>query len=244
MLHRFHDGSVLRTMKAKDLVKIPIWKGNRTLDKAHAARIREAVPRVALLDSGYRIVKYNETNAAGMPVLQSYLIDGQHRAEVLREHFLGSLCEPDFEVVVSEKLVASESEAIDYFNAINNVKPQQWRTDPAILVNKYITELERTFNTKKPGFIRTSTNRPYLGADKLREALKAVTADLPQETTQIQAFCQRALMKNKEMLEHASLLCLANTKDSKFYERAAEVGFMLAVDSKLPWVRELLRHHP
>jgi len=231
-------------MNAKHLIKIPIWMGNRTLDKEHSAQIRDAVPRVSLLDSGYRIVKYNETNAAGMPVLQSYLIDGQHRAEVLREHFLSSLCEPDFEVVVTEKVVESETEAIEYFNAINNVKPQQWRTDPAILVNKYISELERVFNTKKPGFIRTSTNRPYLGVDKLREALKAVADDLAQDTTQIHAFCQRAVAKNKEMIEHALVLSLANTKDSKFYERAADVGFMLAVDPKLPWIRELIRHHP
>jgi len=34
---------------------------------------------------------------------------------------------------------------------------------------------------------------------------------------------------------------LANTKDSKYYEKAAAVGFMLAVDPKLPWVKELAR---
>lgn len=243
MLHTFHDGSVLQTMSAKELVKVPVWHGQRTLDKVHAAKIRDAVgAAVDRLDSGYRIVFYNEPDTSGRMVRQSYLIDGQHRAEVLREHFLSSLCEPDFTVVVTEKEVESETEAIEFFNAINNVKPQQWRTDPNILVNSYIAEMEKRFNAKKPGFIRhTATVRPYLGADKLREALKAVVASLGQEKASIELFVQRALEKNKEMLGKASVLVLANTKDSKYYEKAAAVGFMLAVDPKLPWVRELAR---
>jgi len=243
MLHTFHDGSVLRTMSAKELVKVPIWNGQRTLDKAHAARIRDAVgAAVDRLDSGYRIVFYKEPDTSGRMVRQSYLIDGQHRAEVLREHFLSSLCEPDFTVVVTEKEVESETDAIEFFNAINNVKPQQWRTDPAILVNKYVVEMEKRFNTRGNKFIRTaSTVRPYLGADKLREALKAVVASLGQEKASIESFAMRAWEKNKELLDNASVLVLANTKDSKYYEKAASVGFMLAVDPKLPWVRELAR---
>jgi hypothetical protein len=105
-----------------------------------------------------------------------------------------------------------------------------------------VVELEKRFNTKKPGFIRhTATVRPYLGTDKLREALKAVVASLGQEKASIESFATRAWEKNKELLEKASVLVLANTKDSKYYEKAAAVGFMLAVDPKLPWVRELAR---
>jgi len=241
MLHTFHDGSVLLTMSARDLVKVPVWNGNRTLDKAHAGRIRDAVGlNVNHLDSGYRIVHYLEPDTSGHMVRQSYLIDGQHRADVLREHFLSSLCEPDFPVVVVEKDVSSETEAIEFFNAINNVKPQQWRTDPAILVNKYIAEFERRFNTKSGKMIRQATVRPYLSVEKLRDALKAVTDQLGQEKASVEAFVQRAFDKNKEMLGKASVLVLANTKDSKYYEKAAGVGFMLAVDPKMPWVRELL----
>jgi len=232
-------------MSARDLVRLPIWNGNRTLDKAHSGRIRDAIgSAVQRLDSGYRIIHYFEPDTNDTMVRQSYLIDGQHRAEVLREHFLGGLCEPDFTVVVTEKEVASETEAIEYFNAINNVKPQQWRTDPAILVNKYIAEMERRFNKKglSAKYIRTgATVRPYLGADKLREALKAVVADLGQETASIEAFSARAFERNKKLLENASVLILANNKDSKYYEKAAAVGFMLAIDPKLPWVRELAR---
>ena len=243
MLHRFHDGSVLKTMMATELVKIPVWQGNRTLDKDHAMKIRDAIgDAVESLDSGYRIVKYDEQDATGRLVQQSYLIDGQHRQFVLKEHFLGNLCEPDFTVVVQEKNVESESEAIEYFNAINNVKPQKWRTDPAILVNQYIAELEKKFNVSKAAkFIRQGTTcRPYLSVDRLREALKAQTARLEQEPLKIQAWAQRAVELNASLTASSPLRILENNKESKYWERAAEVRFMLAVEPKLKWVAELM----
>jgi hypothetical protein len=227
-------------MSAKELIKIPIWKGNRTIEIDHANKIRDAVgANVKMLDSGYRIIHYNESDITGKIVKQSYLIDGQHRVHVLKEHFLGSICEPDFEVVVTEKDVDSETDAISFFNAINNVKPQQWRTDPAILVNKYIVELEKLFN-KKTKFIRNGTTvRPYLSVDNLRVALN--TIQLPQEPLEIQAFCKKIVDKNKELLKQSDMLILANTKHSKYYERAAASGFMLAVDKKMRWLSEIVQ---
>jgi len=227
-------------MSAMELAKITVWHGNRTLDKAHAERIRQAVGAcVNTLDSGYCIVHYSEPDTSGRMVRQSYLIDGQHRAAVLKEHFLSGLCEPDFPVVVREKEVESETEAIEFFNAINNVKPQQWRTDPAILVNKYIVEMERRFNTKKAKMIRPgATRRPYLSVDKLRDALKAVADELGQEKASIEAFCDRVMEKNKALM--SSVESLKDTKNAKYYGDAEKVGFMLAVDPKLGWVYELI----
>lgn len=238
-MHTFHDGSVLRTMSAKELIKVPIWNGNRTLDKEHANRIRDAVgTTVNRLDSGYRIVNYDEPDTSGRIVRQSYIIDGQHRAHVLHEHFLGSLCEPDFPVIVTEKAVESESDAIEYFNAINNVKPQRWRTDPAILANQYIAELEKVFNSKIK-LIRYSTVRPYLSVEKLREVIKANITRLGQEPSAIRIFCQRAVDKNNELLHQADMLILGKPKEAKYYERAAEAKFMLAVNPKLPWIADI-----
>jgi len=234
-MHTFHNGSVLRTFSAKELVKIPIWNGNRTLDKEHANRIRDAVSTVSHLDSGYHIIHYLEPDTSGTLVSQTYIIDGQHRAHVLREHFLSSLCEPDFPVVVTEKTVASEGDAIEYFNAINNVKPQRWRTDPAILANQYIAELEKTFNGKTK-YIRTNTVRPYLSVEKLRDVLKANIANLAQEPTAIRTFCQRVKEWNTKMLAQSDMIILSGHKHAKYYERASEAKFMLAVDPTLPWV--------
>lgn len=39
MLHTFHDGSSLAIITAQELIAVPVWKGNRTLDMAHAERL-------------------------------------------------------------------------------------------------------------------------------------------------------------------------------------------------------------
>ena len=226
-------------MTAKELIAIPVWKGNRILDVEHATEIQKKTIDIKHLDAGYRIIKYMEEMAGGGMKEQSYLIDGQHRAHALREHFLATLCEPDFNVIVTEKQVASETEAIEYFNVINNVKPQHWRTDPAILVNQYIAELERRFNTKKMKLIRQgATCRPFLSVDRLREVLRENIAYLHQETAVIQEFGRRVVEKNQQLIIGAPMLILANTKDSRFYERAAKENFMLAVDPRLRWIRD------
>ena len=71
-MHTFHDGSVLKVISAKELVKVPIWKGNRTMDVEHANKIRDAITKVESLDSGYRIVNYEEADMSGKLVRQSY----------------------------------------------------------------------------------------------------------------------------------------------------------------------------
>jgi hypothetical protein len=224
-------------MTARELVALPVWKGNRILDTEHVFAIKKKATDVRHLDSGYRIINCMEPNLSGVLVKQAYLIDGQHRAAVLREHFLTTLCEPDFVVVVTEKDVASESEAIEYFNVINTAKPQQWRTDPAILVNQYIAELERRFNDKKVKMIRQgATCRPYLSVDRLREALRAAITDLPQEEAAIREFGARAVVKNQMLVDAAPMMTLGSTSSSKLYERAAATGFALAID--LRWIKE------
>ena len=205
---------------ARDLVAIPVWKGNRTLDVAHAATIAAAVTDIRTLDSGYRIVNYMEPDATGTPVRQSYLIDGQHRCHILR-----SATALDFPVVVTEKDVASESDAIDFFNTINTVKPQQWSVDPALVVNLYIVELEKAF----PKMIRPSTHRPYLSVDRLREALKR----LPLKAKAVTACVARARAKNEVLLQDAIMRSNYDLVENK---RAIAIGFMLGLD--LGWVKE------
>jgi len=237
-MHRFHDGSILKVMMAKDLAKLAVWKGNRTLDMTHAKSIRDAIgSAVENLDSGYRIVNYEEEDTAGRRIRQSYLIDGQHRQHVLKEHFLSHLCEPDFEVIVQEKDVESEAEAIAYFNAINNVKPQRW-TDTSHLVNLYIQALQKQFTFK---YIKQGgTHRPYLSVDKLRVALQAHDTRLVQDPTRIQQFVQRVVEWNAVQIANATLRILENNKESKFWERAEREKFMLAVEPGLKWVGDLV----
>ena len=57
VLHTLSDGSSVRAMKASELVKIPVWKGNRIIDPTHVAQIRDTIgSNVRALDFGYRLV--------------------------------------------------------------------------------------------------------------------------------------------------------------------------------------------
>ena len=245
MLHTYNDGSILKTMSARELIKIPIWKGNRILDKTHAEEIKRAVgAKINLLDSGYSIVKYKEEYTDGSFRLSSYLIDGQHRALVIRDFYSFEICEPDFQVTVRERVVESESDAIEYFNALNNVKAQSWKTEPNILINMYIKALETQFNTnKKCPLIRSdkATKRPYLSSNSLREVLNNNIAYLKHSVDYINTFVQKVREYNKKQIDYFELESTREiVKEAKIKERAVSNNFALAYDLKLSWIREIL----
>jgi hypothetical protein len=243
MLHTFHDGSVLLTIGARELVSIPTWKGNRVIDRVHVHEIQTAIgDDIHSLDNGYKIIEYEEIDTSGKPFLQSYIIDGQHRAEVVRNYFLNNLCEPDFKVVTQKKQVSSELEAIAYFNAINNVKPQNY-SDPNLVANKYIQELEKAFNKTKQSLMRTGkVNRPYLSVDKIREVLLQNTPKLKESEDNIKAFVDKVLVWNNERLKKSDIENLNMTKstDISVIAKSVKLQFMLAVKPKLPWIEECL----
>ena len=243
-LHTFHDRSSLYATGAKELVAIPVWKGNRILDTAHADSIRRAVSDVRQLDSGYRVVQYEELDAGGNTIHQSYLIDGQHRAHVLRQWFEEHLCEPDFPVLVTVKQVANESEAIAFFNALNHCKPQMWRIEPNILINKYIDGLVKRWGSdKKHRFLRPGvTRRPYLSVDVLRQALRQHIEELKQTDDAVDAFVAAVDRWNQSELVAAQLRLATDgeQKDAGTLERCVELGFLLAYDGKFRWISECL----
>jgi hypothetical protein len=231
-------------MSAKELISIPVWKGNRILDTEHASKIKEAIGnKINRLDSGYTIITYNEETSDGRTIISSYLIDGQHRASVIRDFYNSTICEADFELTVTERTVESETDAIEYFNSINNVKPQFWKTDPNLLINNYIKALEARFNkNKKAMFIRSdSTKRPYLSINSLRESFNMNLIHLKHSTDDINIFIERVDRYNTETLNRLRIeLLLPNTKDEKMKERIVSINFALAYDIKLRWVGELL----
>ena len=120
-LHSYNDGSSLYRMSARSLCRIPIWKGNRMVDLAHVQTLKGAVgPEITRLDSGYKVIRYEEEEEKGGRVMKSYVVDGQHRIRVLQDAFTVLGPEVDFIVTVTEMEVATEEEAIRYFNQINH----------------------------------------------------------------------------------------------------------------------------
>jgi hypothetical protein len=242
MIYKYNDGSILKIMTARELISIPIWKGQRILDKTHSDSIKASIGiNVQKLDSGYSIVKYKEETTDGNTIISSYLIDGQHRASVIRDYYKDTICEPDFNLTVVEKEVETESDAIEYFNKINNVKAQQWRLDPNLIINNYINALEKVFNkNKKNLLIRKSTVRPYLSSENLREAFLSNTSLLKNNNNAITKFVENVVKYNKELVMKISIELAHDTKDIKIKQRAVDIDFALAYDTKLKWVAGLL----
>ena len=234
MLHTFSDKSTLQKIKAKELTGIQVWRGNRFIDLEHAERIKSAVgERIESLDSTiFRLVKYMDGS-----IEQKFLVDGQHRQHVIKRYYEENYILPiNFDVLVHEKFVESEAEAIEYFNAINNVKPQQ-DNDPKTLPNKYIIALEKKF----PKLIRLegkSTKRPFLSNELLRKVLEENASLLRQSNEFVNRFVEKVQAWNKKMIPQYEIS--STQKKDSVLDSCIKKGFVLAFDQKLPWIKECL----
>jgi len=211
-----------------------VWKGNRILDSTHVATLQAAVgTNLKTLDSGYCIIQYPELDASNNIVMASYVIDGQHRRAVLKAAFDTPFSfEADFDVVVRETHVSSESEAITHFNMINNVKPQQWKHDKRLLAHNYIVALEGEFNKRKrhPLIRLGDTRRPYISAEKVREQL--VLQDLKSDTGSVMAFLAKVKAWNQKECDKAQmrLAMEPDMKEASLWSKALEFECMIAMD--------------
>lgn len=226
-LFTFSDGSILRKMPARDLIKIPIWKGNRILNLDHKDSI------VKTLKNGVKSLDLKPFHIVSYPVEEddleqtlSYVVDGQHRHSIIKESET-----QDFDVLVIEKKCESETEVIEYFKILNHTRAIEWKEDPILLANKYIAALEKAFNIGKEKRIRhKATHRPYMYVETLREELLkrkiGCTGKTPEE------FVLFAQKSNHTMLD--SLKEKANREPME--ERALNLEFCLALDTKYKWL--------
>jgi hypothetical protein len=195
-MFRSSDTSIWKIIPASRLAMIEIWKGNRILDEGHVSKIRASInDDVKQLNiNPFRIVSIQQDTG-----VTKYIVDGQHRSTILKRYFSNPDA-VDFDVVVIEKECLTESDIIEYFKILNTTKSIQWKEDPVLIANKYITEFVKEFNTdpKKPVIKSGKTVRPYLSVDKLRDTMlsKHVTewSITPLEFTE---YCRQ---KNEEYL--------------------------------------------
>lgn len=237
LLHEYNDGSCLYRMSARSLCRIPIWKGNRVLDPAHVEALRSAVGTdVATLDSGYKVIRYEEEEEKGGRVKRSYVVDGQHRLRVLQDAFTVLGPEVDFIVTVTEREVGSEEEAIQYFNQINHAKPISYTEDETMVANRYLSAVLRVFDGPMKLIRQGATRRPYLSADKLREKLikhlSVVRAYSVEEFARLVQAVNERLVKE---LEKEPI----DMNRSAITRKMLELRFALASDEKFMWLQTL-----
>lgn len=241
VLHTYHNGAQLCRTTIATILAIPVWKGNRILDHEHVKRIRDSLEAdgtsIKALDSGFHIVRYEEADAGGHLTTVQALVDGQHRYEVIRQ--LREPCQ-DFPVTCIVKPVASEIEAIEYFNTINQAKPLQYTEDPVLIVNRFVAAIQGAFPSKKKLIRTLKTRRPYLSVEDLREALERHVGVLRRWKPD--RFVAQMLEANGRIVTELQLeLSLsAKIRDKSVKETATEIGFGLAIYPGLPWIAKIL----
>lgn len=237
-IFKFHDGSILRKMPARDLVKIPVWEGNRLLDEIHKQHILASLKGdFKSLDSKpYHLVTYTTEDEQGKQSIETCIVDGQHRVSILKEAFPD--CE-DFDVLIVEKHCETYSEVVAYFKILNTTKAIAWHEDPKLCANRYIKALESKFNSKKQNSIRQgATRKPYLSTDKLREGLMACRLGQNEQDPTPEEFAERAHLWNQDWLQTHG-----NHPDPQL-DKYKKIGFGLAWDDKMKWIRACLTPHP
>lgn len=252
-LHTYADGSNLFTMSARALAQIPIWKGNRIIDFTHVQQIKNSIlGHINLLDSGYKIIKYiqeihgedededeDKSESKITSMTQSFIIDGQHRLMILKDYFEADiLVKDDFLVTLTEIRVESETDAIEYFNKINNTRPIKFEEDINLIMNKYIECLIKEFSPKMKLFRTSATKRPFLSVDKFREALQKHGDKIKH--IPLARFIEQCKMINRSIIQELELR-LTNEKDKeiKLIRRIIELDFALAWDDKFRWLNKL-----
>jgi hypothetical protein len=245
LLHTYSDGSQLFTMSARALSLIPIWKGNRIVDLSHVQQIKDSIGGcVNLLDSGYKIIKYNDDSDTDITtittIMQSFIIDGQHRLMVLKDYFETATFRviDDFQVTVTEIRVDSEADAIEYFNRINNTRPIKFEEDVNLIINKYIERLIKEFSPKMKLFRTSATKRPFLSVDKFREALQKRADKI--KLIPISSFVEQCKSINRSIIQELEIKA-QNEKDKeiKMIQKMIELEFALAWDDKFRWLDSL-----
>ncbi len=176
-LFEYHDGSLLKIMKASVIADMDIWKGNRIIDPAHYNSIRQEIgDNVKQLDRNpFHVVRYMKEVEPGRTEHVKEIVDGQHRATILREFFdsKGDDWEQyDFDVLVIVKCCKDEQAIIDYFRTLNHTKAIEWKEDPNMIANRYLTALLVRFNSYKKVRIRQGKTRfPYVSVEAVREEI-------------------------------------------------------------------------
>ena len=235
------DGTILRTMLVKELMRIPVWEGNRTISHEHVKHLRNCIGiSIQYLNTTFHIVSYTESDVDGRPVHVRKIVDGQHRMQLIVEYFSVHIFAEDYTVAVIEKPIKSELEIHAYFKKINNVNPIRWKTDPKLLANAYVQALLVALGKKVAVNIRTQRcNRPRLHVDTLRAVLE--TCSLTEEG--MTAFAERAVAKNASLLAQADVAILqypTGHTEGNIIAKGVEIGFMLGVDKRMRWVGECL----
>jgi hypothetical protein len=95
------DGQILGIASAKLISTLPVWEGNRNILDDHVKDIQQSLgDNVELLNHTIFRVALVTLDTG---VNKHYIVDGQHRAKVLKEYFEKNPFNTDFDILTSIK---------------------------------------------------------------------------------------------------------------------------------------------
>lgn len=227
-LFKYPDGSVMVQLTASRMRMYEPWVGQRPLSEEHMAAIERNINGdITVLDRDYKLVKIRNEDSGR---IECYIIDGQHRARLLRKY-------PDVDfpmtAIVYDYTDATMDEVNNLFRNINYVKPFTFDDDGITLdINKLAGMVMMHFNEglgPKEQLIRqVRTRAPYMCigviTDWLRQLAKKYD-ELPNDKLVMKVLAEA----NSDMLDKISGL------DDARYLRCKEISFALTLMEPKKW---------
>jgi hypothetical protein len=170
---------------------------------------------------------------------KSYIVDGQHRIQVLHDAFNELRPDMDFIVTVTQLDVSSEEQAIQYFNQINHAKPISYTEDDQMVANRYLTGILRVFDSKLKLIRQGATRRPYLSSDRLREHI--VKSIQRVRTYSVDRFVELVQSVHEHLLKEVQERAQTGPPgpETTMARKMSELGFALAWDERFTWLKRL-----
>lgn len=237
-LFTFTDESILYSVSARWLTGLPVWEANRVMDTAHVAALETAIKSPAEIQGPFSVVTYPSEDGKE----ENRIIDGQHRQEVLRRHFVAATEAPDFRVLCRRYRIPNHEAAVVIFQQINHCKPMVYKGSPTERLHEIVAALRRHFVAERKSgaatfLIREGCNRPCLNTENLQSALKAYGVHDREDLT-LQQIVDHAEEMNAFYAADPKGRVPARVTDN-IWNRATEAGFYLGLDPHCTWIAGL-----
>lgn len=247
LCYTFRDGSKMIAVSARWMIaNVPAWEGQRILQLDHVSKLRASIHNPKDLEGPYVIVVLKGEEGQGQGPRWG-IVDGQHRAEVLREWFQTQSLSTDFEVLVRLKECASDLEVIKLFRTINTQKPMDYQLSPVEKQHELVRLLVAEYQRKDKGhklteMIRSGAKqRPFLATEVLLQHLKGrrfFSTDSPGTCEKTpHEIADRVIAWNTEKVANPDTY-LASLKGltSSLMAKATAYGFYLGLDPNVGWL--------
>lgn len=169
IIHTYADDSQLIKISLASLLALKPWSGQRLIVPERVDKLATDVGNNVLqFDRDFKLMKYTHDDGES-PI---YIIDGQHRIEVIKRYFAKKICSISSDVTATLYTLDNEESANALFRKINNVMAIDIVVDHTLEINEMVENVEKQFGKQhvRPDRIR----RPYLSSDIVRTWIKSL----------------------------------------------------------------------